>query len=117
MPMRNLATDLDRMDDDGGTPRRASLTTTLRLAADRASGTQQHTQEHHPATSVDATNDWYRRPGASHRRRDESARALPERSKSATMRNSSPAIVAGPGSLRRCGHSSTLTTMAPAETS
>jgi hypothetical protein len=76
MPMdtHNLVTDLARRDDDRGTPRRPLPTARLRLAPGPASATQQHTDTHHPATSIDATNDAYRRLGASHRRRDESVR-------------------------------------------
>jgi hypothetical protein len=71
---RDLAMDLDRMDDDGGSLRHSVLTRTLRLAPGPATATQQRTDANHPATSVNATNDWYRRLGASHRRRDEAVR-------------------------------------------
>ena len=69
-----LTIELDRMDDDGGPPRHALSTATPRLAPHRAGPTRPHTDASHPATPATATNEWYRRLGASHRRRDESAR-------------------------------------------
>jgi hypothetical protein len=71
---RDVATDLNRMDDDGGRLRHPVLTSTLRLAPGPATARQQRTDANHPATSVNATHDWYRQLGASHRRRDESVR-------------------------------------------
>jgi hypothetical protein len=61
----NLSADLNRMDDDGGPAPYTWPTARPRLVdADRA------------PTTGDATNDWFRRLGASHRRRDESARLV-----------------------------------------
>ena len=59
----NLTGDFDRMDDDGGPAHTASLTTRQRPG-----------DASHPATTDAATIGWYRRLGASHRRRDELAR-------------------------------------------
>jgi len=61
----NLSVDLNRMDDDGGPAAYARSTPRPRLVeADQA------------PTTGDATNDWFRRLGASHRRRDEAARLV-----------------------------------------
>ena len=83
MPAHNLTTDVDRMDDDANPLRLALSTAAPRLAPRRVSATRPRTGARHPATPTDATNDWYRRLGASHRRRDESirlsARAIQDR--------------------------------------
>ena len=73
MDAHNLATDLDRMDDDGSPLPHAVLTMTPRL-------TRGNNQS---AGQANATNDYYRRLGASYRRRGDavrrSARRIEER--------------------------------------
>ena len=92
----NLTTDIARMDDDGNPPRSASSAATPRLA---------HAS---PGGRAAAANDWYRRLGASHRRRDESARlsarAIQERdeARQLTSHRRWPAIVDAMRTLIGC---------------
>lgn len=83
----NLATDVERMDDEGSPPHHALFTT---------------------PPLADATKDLYRRLGASHRRRDEaaqlSARAIQERddARQLTCRRRWPTIVDAMRTLVNC---------------
>jgi hypothetical protein len=104
----NVTTDVERMDDDANPPRLALSTPAPRLARRRVRATRARTDARRPATPADATNDWYRRLGASHRRRDESvrlsARVIQERDNAQQMacRHRWPAIVEAMRTLIDC---------------